>query len=189
MTTAANIVDATRGLIDQGYRHDFRLHDGHLHDVTADRTVAVDDIVVDVSYRFEIAADGSDGSSVYALTDRKHGTKGLLIDAFDLLDAEAGAPLKAQLGAAEPVPATGAADVPTHLGLRKVTKGEFNEDPDRYVLRVGFPDFPECPFGDSFSMLGFDTAEQDYVWLATKIMRDERLVRVPFDAADIPDNA
>jgi hypothetical protein len=29
-------------------------------------------------------------------------------------------------------------------------------------------------------MLGFDTARQEYVWLVTKIIGDERLQRVPF---------
>ena len=63
---------------------------------------------------------------------------------------------------------------------RKVRKSEFNADPGRYVLRLGFPDFPECPFGQGFTMLGFDTARQEYVWLVTKIIGDERLQRVPF---------
>jgi hypothetical protein len=29
-------------------------------------------------------------------------------------------------------------------------------------------------------MLGFDTAEQSYVWLVTSILRDSRLERVPY---------
>jgi hypothetical protein len=50
--------------------------------------------------------------------------------------------------------------VPSKHGLRKVYKSEFDRDPERYVLRQGFPDFPACPFGGAFSILGFDTAEQ-----------------------------
>jgi hypothetical protein len=49
--------------------------------------------------------------------------------------------------------------VPAKYGVPKVFKSEFNEDPDRYVLRKGFPDFPECPYGESFSMLGYDTQD------------------------------
>jgi hypothetical protein len=40
---------------------------------------------------------------------------------------------------------------------------------DRYVLRVGFPDFPQCPAGTAFTMLGFDEQAKQYVWLATGI--------------------
>ena len=80
-------------------------------------------------------------------------------------------------------------DVLMRYGVRKVSRREFGADPERYILRIGYPDFPDCPFGESFSMLGFDTAEQTYVWLATDILRDDRLVRVPYRSADIPDNA
>jgi hypothetical protein len=66
-------------------------------------------------------------------------------------------------------------DVPSRYGLRKSYNNEFDRDPERYVLRVGYPDFPECPFGESVSVLGFDTAKQTYVWLVTSILRDPRL--------------
>jgi hypothetical protein len=79
-------------------------------------------------------------------------------------------------------------DVPSRYGLRKVYKDEFDRDPERYVLRIAYPDFPECPFGQSFSMLGFDTAEQTYVWLVTSILRDSRLKRIPYQGAEVPDN-
>ena len=64
---------------------------------------------------------------------------------------------------------------PTKYGVPKVLKSEFNEDPDRYVLRKGFPDFPECPPGESFPMLGYDTRDGRYVWLVSSILKDERL--------------
>jgi hypothetical protein len=66
-----------------------------------------------------------------------------------------------------------------HKGLR-----EFEQEPERYVLREGFPDFPACPFGGAFSILGFDTAEQTYVWLVTSIIRDPRLIRAPYQGED-----
>ena len=70
-------------------------------------------------------------------------------------------------------------------GLRKVLKNEFDQDPERFVLREDFPDFPACPFGGAFSILGFDTAEQSYVWLVTSIIRDSRLIRVPYQGEDV----
>ncbi len=33
-------------------------------------------------------------------------------------------------------------------------------------------------------MLGFDTAKQEYVWLVTKIIQDERLQRTPCQGPD-----
>jgi hypothetical protein len=189
MTSPSSIVDTVRDFTKQGYTHDFRVTDGVLHDVTVDRELDLGDIHVDASYRFEILPDASDASRLYAITDRKHGTRGLLIDAFDLLEELGGAPHTLHLGEIREVRRDDESEIPTRFGVRKVSKAEFEADPDRYVLRIGFPDFPECPFGESFSMLGFDTAEQAYVWLATKILRDERLVRVPYQSGDAPDSA
>lgn len=59
--------------------------------------------------------------------------------------------------------------------IPKVHKSKFNENPHRYELRKNFPDFPKCPFGQSFSMLGYDKELGRYVWLVTSIIRDERL--------------
>ena len=69
-------------------------------------------------------------------------------------------------------------------GLRKVQRAAFMAEPLRYILRFGFPDFPACPFGQSFTMLGYDTEKREYVWLATKILRDERLKRIQFSVAE-----
>jgi hypothetical protein len=188
MTTASNIIDTAKAFLDRGYSHDFRSVHGTLRDVTVDRQIDLRDIDVDAAYRFELSPGLNDASNFYAITDRKHGTKGLLIDAFDLLEATGDTPLTTLLSKTQELRRDDEAEAPTRFGLRKVAKSEFEDDPDRYVLRIGFPDFPECPFGESFSMLGFDTAEQTYVWLATKILRDDRLLRVPFQPAEIPDN-
>lgn len=51
--------------------------------------------------------------------------------------------------------------------------------------RENYPDFPTCPFGNAFSILGFDVAEQTYVWLVTSILRDTRLIRVPWLGQDV----
>lgn len=52
-------------------------------------------------------------------------------------------------------------------------------------LKLLNPDFPDCPFGGAFSILGFDTAEQTYVWLVTSIIRDPRLIRIPYQGEDV----
>lgn len=77
------------------------------------------------------------------------------------------------------------ADAPSLHGMRKVYKAEFDLEPGRYVLRKDFPDFPACPFGGAFSDLGFDTAEQAYVWLVKSILRDPRLDRVSYEAGTV----
>lgn len=181
-----DIVDAARALEAEGYDHDYQATDYGLRDVTMGRDLHLEDVRLDARFRFEDGEYG-DASNLYAISDGAHGAKGLLIDAFDVFGAEGPAALAAH-AAPELELHRGAEDVSMKYGVRKVSKPEFNADADRYVLRIGYPDFPECPFGEAFSMLGFDTAEQTYVWLVTGILKDDRLVRVPYGSAEIPDN-
>jgi len=58
-------------------------------------------------------------------------------------------------------------------GMRKITKSEF--DANRYILRKGFPDFPNCPYGHTFKMLGYDTHTQEYVRLAPDVLKLDTL--------------
>lgn len=187
MTAAyTDIVEAARAFEMKGYGHDYHATDHGLRDVTTGRDLHLADVRVDARLRFEDGEYG-DASNLYAISDVAYGTKGLLIDAFDVFGAD-GPTALASHAAPEQQLRQGEDDVPMRYGVRKVARGEFNADPDRYVLRIGYPDFPECPFGESFSMLGFDTAEQTYVWLATKILKDDRLTRVPYRSAEIADN-
>jgi hypothetical protein len=181
-----DMVEAVSDLLRRGYDHEYRIRDGQLYDLTADQPVG--DMHVDAAMRFESAPDAGDGSNIYAIADRKAGSKGLLIDAFDALDQECSRELYEQLNANRPTRHDDGGEIASRYGLRKVFKEEFDGEPERFVLRIGFPDFPPCPFGQSFSMLGFDTAEQSYVWLVTSILRDSRLERVPYQGADVPDN-
>jgi len=183
-----DLVEAVSDLLRRGYEHEYRIRDGQIYDLTGRRPVALRDLHVDTAMRFESAPDAGDGSNVYALADLKTGSKGLLIDAFDTLDQECSRELYARISATRRAQFDNGGEVASRYGMRKVLKEEFNEDPERYVLRIGFPDFPPCPFGQSFSMLGFDTAEQSYVWLVTSILRDSRLERIPYQGAEVPDN-
>jgi hypothetical protein len=171
-----NLIHAVDELVSRGYDHDFRLDEGKLFDLTTNVKVEADKISVDAAYRFEAAPDSDDRSNLYAISTRSGMTKGLLIDAFDLYQQHANDPLLQRLDIQTIVAADDdAKGVPTKYGVPKVFKSEFNEDPDRYVLRKGFPDFPECPYGESFSMLGYDRHDNRYVWLVTSILKDERL--------------
>jgi len=185
---ANDMVKAVSDLLGRGYDHEYRIRDGQLYDLTADKPVAAGDVHVDSAMRFESALNAGDGSNIYAIADRKAGSKGLLIDAFDALDQECSRELYEQLNASRLTHHDNEGEIASRYGLRKVFKEEFDGSPERFVLRIGFPDFPPCPFGQSFSMLGFDTAEQSYVWLVTSILRDSRLESVPYQGADVPDN-
>lgn len=183
-----DVVEAVSQLVNKGYDREYRIKNGHLFDLALDRSLDPQDIHIDTALRLESGPDAGDASNVYAISDRKTHSKGLLIDAFDIYDEICDRGLADRLAENRRTDLVEDNEVPSRYGLRKVFKTEFDSDPERYVLRIGYPDFPECPFGESFSLLGFDTAEQTYVWLVTSILRDSRLNRIPYQHAEVPDN-
>lgn len=183
-----DVVEAVSAFVKAGYDREYRIKDGQLVDLAHNSTLEPNDIHVDAALRLESGPDAGDASNIYAISDRARHHKGLLIDAFDLFDEICNRDLSDRLSANRQTTAVGDSDVPSRYGLRKVYKSEFDRDPERYVLRIGFPDFPDCPFGESFSLLGFDTAEQTYVWLVTSILRDSRLNRIPYQGTELPDD-
>ena len=63
-------------------------------------------------------------------------------------------------------------------GMRKILKEEF--DFKRYILRKGFPNFPTCPYGHSFKMLGYDMQTKTYVRLAPAILKEHSLQTIEY---------
>jgi len=63
-------------------------------------------------------------------------------------------------------------------GMRKILKSEF--DPSRYILHKGFPDFPACPYGHTFKMLGYDRLKNEYVRLASSILKEASLEKIDY---------
>ena len=55
-------------------------------------------------------------------------------------------------------------------GMRKIYLEDF--DSSRYILRVGFPDFPSCPYGHRFKSLGYDLQNKEYVRFDKKILKN-----------------
>ena len=180
-----DVLAAVQSFVAKGYDREYRVKDGNLVDLKLGSTLDPCGIRVDAALRLESGDDGEDASNIYAITDPATEHKGLLIDAFDVFDEMCHRDLSERLAAHRETAPAGDQDVPSKYGLRKVYKNEFDRDPERYVLREGFPDFPACPFGGAFSILGFDTAEQEYVWLVTSIIRDPRLIRVPYQGEDV----
>lgn len=182
----ADVVEAVSQLESQGYTREFRIKGGCLFDLARNSALNPEDIHIDTALRLVSGRDGEDASNIYAISDLKSDTKGLLVDAYDIFDEICDRDLAERLTEKRDTALVEDSDVPSRYGLRKVYKAEFDSDPERYVLRIDFPDFPECPFGESFSVLGFDTAEQSYVWLVTSILRDSRLNRIPYQGAADP---
>lgn len=180
-----DVLEAVQSFIAKGYDREYRVKDGNLVDLELGSTLDPCAIRVDAALRLESGDDAEDASNIYAITDPATEHKGLLIDAFDVFDELCHGDLSERLLAHRETTPAGDQDVPSTHGLRKVYKSEFHREPERYVLREGFPDFPACPFGGAFSILGFDTVEQSYVWLVTSIIRDSRLIRIPYQGEGV----
>lgn len=183
-----DVLTTVQALVGKGYNREYRVKDGQLIDLKVGSRLNACDIQVDTALRLESGEDAGDVSNIYAITDPATQHKGLLIDAFDVFDELCSRELSEKLTETRQTTIVQDGDVPSKHGLRKVFKSEFESAPERYVLREGFPDFPDCPFGGAFSILGFDTAEQTYVWLVTSIIRDPRLIRIPYQGPEATDD-
>lgn len=179
-----DVLETVQSFVTKGYDREYRVKDGRLYDLEIGNALDPCSIQIDAALRLE-SDEGEDATNIYAITDPSTQQKGLLIDAFDVFDETCQQDLAERLTANRETAVASDADVPHKHGLRKILKSEFHLDPERYVLREDFPDFPDCPFGGSYSILGFDTAEQTYVWLVSSIIRDPRLIRVPYQGEDV----
>jgi hypothetical protein len=175
--TARTLADAIAELAAQGYTESLQIQGETLIAAQAKTTLASNEFTIDAAYRFDSDESGSDSQHLFAVSSARQGIKGLLIDAFDMHREARGAPLlkklRAHVTSIQHDDRQG-----SKYGLPKVYKAQFDEDPDRYELRVGYPDFPTCPFGMAYWMLGFDKQAHRYVWLVTSIIKDRRLKRI-----------
>ena len=69
-------------------------------------------------------------------------------------------------------------EIKRQYNMRKVTREEYDET--RYELREGFPDFPPCPYGHTFKALGYDKKENEYVRLASSILKNEKVNTIKY---------
>jgi len=172
------LLDILEEVQKDGYTEEMRFHKNHvhLHAISKDVVIEANDFEVDKAYRFEGSLSEEDVSELYAITSNKHGFKGFLIDELDEYRRLPDHPLVEKLTAVEKTTHIyDDSDQELKFGVPKVYKIKFEEDPERYELRKGFPDFPSCPYGNSFSMLGYDKKENRYVWLVSSIIKDDRL--------------
>jgi len=82
MKTYNNLVEATNDLMQRGYTANLSLEGDTVDDKSKDIHMTADDFEIDEFYRFEGASNPSDMSIVYAVTSRKYGLKGILVNAY-----------------------------------------------------------------------------------------------------------
>lgn len=176
-----NLVEAVAALSKDGYTEDFKVLNDGFFCPGKKQSFRPEELVVDAVYRFEENADPADNSVLYAISAPQAGFKGLLIDAFGVYASDISPDFLQKLQY-DPVVLEHQANDPEgyKYGVPKVYKAQFDAQPDRYELRLNDENFPACPWGNSFSMLGYDKREKQYVWLVSSILRDERLKRVDY---------
>ena len=135
-----DVIEAVQSFVAKGYNREYRVKDGNLVDLELGLPLDPCGIRVDAALRLESGDDGEDASNIYAITDPATEHKGLLIDAFDVFHEICSRDLSERLVTHRETAPAGDRDVPSKHGLRVVYKSEFHRDPERYVLREGFPD-------------------------------------------------
>ena len=165
----------------KGYSDNFIIKDNLVFSTGMDQGFGEDDVIIEGAYQFDIIEDAFDTQNLFAVFIPKYELRGLIIDLLGMYFYMEDQTITKILRNAPLVTYIFDDQDPyVKYGLKKITLSDFDVHSDRYVLRVGFPDFPECPVGTAFSMLGFDEQTQQYVWLATSILRDNRLNKVEY---------
>lgn len=160
----------------KGYSDEFSVKDDLIFSRNMNRTFPEENVMVEQGYQFDIIENAFDTQYLFAVYLPKYELRGLLIDLLGTYYFAEDLALSKRL---RKVPLT------TYLydneepyikyGLKKISPAEFDKNTNQYVLRIGYPDFPVCPIGIPFSMLGYDIQTQEYVWLSTHILKDNRL--------------
>lgn len=178
MISATDLVSAVGELKDKGYTHEFRIKNKQLYSDELNKGYGMKSFAIDDAYAFSVEGDGNGENQerlfAITLTDADENIKGFLVDVYGAIDTVEATEV------CEKFDANNAhihhlSDAETKYGLPRVRKAEFNAAPERYVFRMGFPDFPACPFGNKFEALGWDRQDKKYVWFTSSIIKDDRL--------------
>lgn len=158
---------------DQGYTDSYTIEDGQLISTISGEVYNEEDFTIDAACKFDITNNGIDEQHLFSIST-KNG-KGIYIDLFGNSLFDYYGLLERKFKGVETQKHIVEEDHKLKYGLPKIYKDEFEINPERFELRIGFPDFPTCPFDNTFSMLGYDKANKEYVWLVTSIIKDQRL--------------
>lgn len=177
-----NVIDELRL---KGYTETFIIRGNLVYSTNLNRGFKEEEVIIDGAYRFDVTEDAFDTQYLFAVSLPQHRIRGLIIDLLGMYFYMEEQSVTEILRDAHLVNYVFDDQDPfVKYGLKKITPSDFNADSKRYVLRMGFPDYPACPVGTDFTMLGFDEQTQEYVWLATSILKDNRLKKVEFNRYD-----
>jgi len=169
----------------KGYSDNFIIKDNLIFSTGMNKGFEEKDVIIEGAYRFDISEEVFDTQNLFALFIPKYELRGLIIDLLGMYLYMKDQTISRILGNVPLVTYIFDDEEPCiKYGLRKISPSDFNANTKRYVLRIGFPDFPECPVGIAFSMLGFDEEKQEYIWFVTSILKDGRLKKVKYIAKD-----
>jgi hypothetical protein len=170
-----DVVGAVSWIISKGCDRVHRIKDGHLFDLALNCPLDPRDIHIDAALHLESRPNAGDASDVYAILDQTTHGKGLLIDIFDEI---------CDRGLAERLVENRCTEfVEDRDGPLRPTQGlQERVRPRSRALCIA-----HRIYGESFSVLGLDTAAQTSAWLVTSILRDSRLNRIPISSAEVPD--
>lgn len=171
-----NLVIVVANLIDNGYTEEFKIKCNLLYVTSLNRGLKMDEFDIDSSYKIVSDDNNEDAQRLFAITSKDKTIKGLLFDSLNNVEHIDSSSVQEKFSVNHSHTIIEDKDEQLKFGLKKINKAAFNQNPERYVFRKGFPDFPPCPFGNSFEALGWDTANNKYVWLVTSVLRDKRLV-------------
>lgn len=165
----------------KGYSDNFVIKDNLIFSTGMNQGFEEKDVIIEGAYQFDISEEAFDTQNLFAVFIPKYELRGLIIDLLGMYFYLENQPISRILRNVPLVTYIFDDDEPyIKYGLKKISPSEFDANSKRYVLRIGFPDFPKCPVGVAFSMLGFDEQTQEYIWLVTSILKDSRLKRVEY---------
>jgi hypothetical protein len=178
-TDLVKVVDELRL---KGYSDNFVIKNNLIFSTSMNRGFEEEDVIIEGAYQFDISEEAFDTQNLFAVFIPKYELRGLIIDLLGMYFYMED-PTVSRILRTEPLVTYHFDDDEPSVkyGLRKIAPSEFDANSNRYVLRIGFPDFPVCPVGIAFSMLGFDEQSHEYVWLVTSILTDSRLKKIEYN--------
>lgn len=172
-----NLIDSVEELKRKGFGQSYAIKNNELISLDSGKTIPRNEFEINIACRFDIEENANDSQYLFGIKS-EHGD-GVLIDILGNHLFHEGGVIEKKL--------TIPIEVHIHkdtsdekYGLKKVYKEDFELNPNRFELRINYPDFPQCPFNQTFSILGFDKDLQQYVWLVTSILKDSRLQKFEF---------
>lgn len=168
-----DLLTVVNELRQQGYTDSIQIVDGKMYSIEDSNFIDHKQIDLENGYQFEITENAIDTQILFTYKNTAKSSKGLIIDLLgsfyyndEIFNQKLKTPLKIYVANEQS---------PTKYGLRKVYKKEFDENPNKFEFRIDYPDFPACPFGFGYKALGWDKDKQEYVWLVTSIIKDDKL--------------